>query len=250
MRATPEQPFQWERVWQATLGSFELGVFAYLAVLLATSFWDYYARYQAERLQAAHLRADLSAAQLETLRMQVQPHFLFNTLNAISILIEEDPRIARSMIEALSDFLRATLTEGSSQEIPLSRELELLRNYLRIEQVRFGDRLEVEMRIDEAAGEVNVPTLLLQPLVENAIRHGLARRPGRSRLEIEASLSNGSLLLAVRDRAESDSSDRLQPGDLDSPGLGIGLRNTEARLERLYGDAQSLTLRRFSEGDL
>lgn len=252
MRATPEQPFQWERVFQAALGQFELGVFAYLVVLLAAAFWDYYSRYQAERLQAVHLRADLSAAQLETLRMQVQPHFLFNTLNAISILIEEEPRIARSMIEALSDFLRATLAEGSNQEIPLAREMELLRNYLRIEQTRFGDRLLVEVTMEEAAGKVAVPALLLQPLVENAIRHGLARRPGRSRLEIEASLSDGSLLLAVRDRAESDP---LSPeanlsgtNGADNPGLGIGLRNTQARLESLYGDAQSLTLRRLDEG--
>jgi len=253
MRATPEAPFRWERVWQASLGSFELGVFAYLAVLLATSFWDYYTRYQAERLQAAHLRADLSAAQLETLRMQVQPHFLFNTLNAISILIEEDPRIARSMIESLSDFLRATLTEGSSQEIPLSREVELLRNYLRIEQTRFGDRLQVDVNVGENAGRVQVPTLLLQPLVENAIRHGLARRPGRSRLEIEGSLSDGMLLLAVRDRPEaaphSASAGATNGSASDTHGLGIGLRNTQARLAQLYGEAQSLTLRRLGDGE-
>ncbi|MEZ4653452.1 MAG: histidine kinase [Candidatus Eisenbacteria bacterium] len=258
MRATPDHPFAWPTVWQATIGSFEIGVFVYFVVLLAAAFWDSYGRYQAERLQAAHLRADLSAAQLETLRMQVQPHFLFNTLNAISVLIEQDPKTARAMIASLSDFLRATLTEGGRQEIPLKREIELLRTYLRIEQTRFGDRLEVAIRIDDAAAGVAVPALVLQPLVENAIRHGISRRPGRSRIEIEGTVSSGTLLLAVRDQAleeapatapepTADALAARMAASGESHGLGIGLGNTQARLQQLYGAAQELTLRSLGD---
>ncbi|MCA9729878.1 MAG: histidine kinase, partial [Candidatus Eisenbacteria bacterium] len=253
LRATPERPFVWPHVWQSTIGSFEIGVFAYFVVLLAAAFWDSYGRYQAERLQAAHLRADLSAAQLETLRMQVQPHFLFNTLNAISVLIDQDPAAARTMIASLSDFLRATLTEGGRQEIPLAREVELLRTYLKIEQTRFGERLEVRFRIADDAESIAVPALVLQPLVENAIRHGISRRTGRSRIEIEATLADGALLLAVRDQALPDPGVAALPDPTaaaspiprdaapaptrasapatsgDVPGLGIGLGNTQAR---------------------
>lgn len=247
LRATTERPFSWERVWQATLGTFETGVFIYFLVLLAAQVWDYYARYNEERLRAVRLHADLSAAQLETLRMQVQPHFLFNTLNAISVLVEEDPRTAREMIGHLSDFLRATLAEGSSQEIPLRRELELLQHYLRIEQTRFGDRLRVEMLVDPGALEARVPALLLQPLVENAIRYGLARRVGPGRVEIEATLVGGTLTLKVRDLAAGPVDTNEETAPAPSGGLGIGLRNTQARLGQIYGEAQKLTLERLGE---
>ncbi len=245
--ASAERPFSWERVWQTTLGTFESGVFIYFLVLLAAQVWDYYERYNEERVQAVRLRADLSAAQLETLRMQVQPHFLFNTLNAISVLVEEDPRTAREMIGHLSDFLRATLAEGSSQEIPLRRELELLQHYLRIEQTRFGDRLRVEMSVDPGALEARVPALLLQPLVENAIRYGLARRVGPGRVEVEAALVEGTLTLEVRDLAAGPVEPSEASAATPSSGLGIGLRNTQARLRQICGEAQRFTLEPLGE---
>ncbi|MEZ4647743.1 MAG: histidine kinase [Candidatus Eisenbacteria bacterium] len=260
LRSSEEMPFDLTLAWQSTVATFESGVFVYLIVLIAAQLHDYYRRYHEETVRAAQLRSDLTSAQLETLRMQVQPHFLFNTLNAVSVLVDDDPDAARGMIANLSEFLRASLTDGARREIPLSKELELLERYLEIEQVRFGERLTVRFDVDEGAKDVPVPALILQPIAENAIRHGLSQRPGPGRLEIGAYRSNGSLELAIRDLAAPSPQDgsierfsRVVPegkGEAGKArqavstggGLGIGLRNTRARLEQLYGSGQRLTL--------
>ncbi|MCB9464599.1 MAG: histidine kinase [Candidatus Eisenbacteria bacterium] len=251
IRASEETPFDLTRAWQSTVATFESGVFVYFIVLVAAHLHDYYRRYHEETVRATQLRADLSSAQLETLRMQVQPHFLFNTLNAVSVLVEEDPAAARGMISNLSEFLRSSLIDGADQEIPLSRELRLLERYLDIEQVRFGDRLTVQFDVDEDVRDVPVPALILQPIAENAIRHGLSRRPGAGRIEVAATRTGGAVELAIRDLGKPPEPTEPTVGTTGAtppqaapsgPGLGIGLANTRARLEQLYGSDQKLTM--------
>jgi LytS/YehU family sensor histidine kinase len=165
--------------------------------------------------------------------MQLQPHFLFNTLHSISALMHRDVEAADRMLTRLSDLLRLTLESASTPEVPLSRELDFLDAYLEIQQTRFEERLEVVRDIDPLALDALVPNLLLQPLVENAIRHGVANRTTGGRVEISARRENGRLTLSVRDDG---------PGLSPNAGQGVGLSNTRARLEHLYGEAQSLAL--------
>jgi two-component system LytT family sensor kinase len=197
------------------------------------------ARYQDQKLSAARLEAQLAHAKLQALEMQLHPHFLFNTLNAISALVRRDPAAAERMISRLGEMLRATLALEGAQEVPLADELAFLERYLEIEQVRFGDRLTVDVRVDPAVRDARVPTLILQPLVENSIRHGIANRRGAGVVEVSASRENGSLRLAVRDNGTGLDGDA---------GEGVGLANTRARLEVLYGGAHRFELRPRPEG--
>jgi LytS/YehU family sensor histidine kinase len=162
--------------------------------------------------------------------MQLQPHFLFNTLHAISALMHRDVAAADRMIARLSELLRMSLDTASEQEVSLSRELEFIRPYLDIERNRFGDRLAVEMKIDPEALDAQVPNLVLQPLVENAIRHGISNRAAAGRIEIHATRLNGDVVLRV-----SDDGPGMPAGGAESLKLGVGLNNTRARLEHLYG---------------
>jgi LytS/YehU family sensor histidine kinase len=168
--------------------------------------------------------------------MQLQPHFLFNTLNTIAELVHSDPNAADCMITGLSDLLRLTLDLGPTQEISLDAELELLRRYLDIKQARFADRLRVTIQVDEGTRSACVPVLLLQPLVENAIRHGLAEHLSAGRIEVVASRQDSRLLITVTDDG---------PGPATPAASGrqqVGLGNTRARLEALYGPHQRLDL--------
>jgi two-component system LytT family sensor kinase len=182
------------------------------------------------RVQASELARQLATAQLSALKMQLQPHFLFNTLGAIIVLIQQRRMAqAEAMVAKLSDLLRLTLEDVEAQEVPLWRELEFLRLYLSIEQVRFEDRLGVRIAPAPALSDILVPHMVLQPIVENAVRHGLGQSEEAVTIEVKASSSNGSLALVVSDDG---------PG-LPSPGpahTGIGLTNTRTRLARLYGD--------------
>jgi LytS/YehU family sensor histidine kinase len=213
----------------------------YFAVLGAALARNYFLRYQARlaetqslKAEAALLQARLAEAQLAVLRTQLNPHFLFNTLNAISSLVERDPRGVRRMIARLSDLLRHTLEQTSEQEVSLERELELLGRYLDIMHVRFRDQLEVTQRIDDDVRDALVPNLVLQPLVENALKHGVSATDGPGRIEIAAHRSNGSVVLSVRDNG---------PGPASPNSDGVGLRNTTARLSQLYGNRQKFSLR-------
>lgn len=195
-------------------------------------------RFRRGQLQRERLERRLAEAQLSALRMQLQPHFLFNTLHAISSLMDEDVPAARRMIARLSELLRITLASDGEPEVPLEREIEVLERYLDIERVRLGDRLTVDYEIDEGALTATVPTLLLQPLVENAVRHGVApvSRPGRIR--IAARIEGDDLCLEVADDGPGfDAGRALAEGE-----GGIGLANTRARLEQRYGSAASLEL--------
>jgi len=186
------------------------------------------------RVQASELAKQLATAQLSALKMQLQPHFLFNTLGAIIVLIQQQKTAqAEAMVARLGDLLRLTLEDVEAQEVPLWRELEFLRLYLSIEQVRFEDRLKVRIASSPALSDVLVPHMVLQPIVENAVRHGLGQSEEAVTIEVGATSANGSLALVVAD---------------DGPGLvsprpghsGIGLTNTRNRLARLYGDSACL----------
>lgn len=180
------------------------------------------------------LEARLVRARLDALRTQLQPHFLFNALNAISALVHTNPDAADEMIANLSDFLRLTLELGDAQQIPLRRELDLVDRYLAVEQVRFADRLTVERAVDPLTLDREVPPLVLQPLVENALRHGLQPRRGPGRLMVGARIESDGLVLFVEDDGVG-----LDPGRVRE---GIGLANTRSRLETLYGVGAVLEL--------
>jgi len=202
---------------------------------------SFYRRSEEREHKALELEARLADAKLQALRMQLHPHFLFNTLNAIATLIHKDPHAADEMITNLSELLRATL-DTSEQEIPLRQELDFLGRYLEIQQVRFGERLRVEKEIDAAALDALVPTLILQPLVENAIRHGIEPNPAAGAVTIRAQLNEiGALHLTVR-----DSGGGLKPTDKSSS--GIGLTNTRGRLQELYGNRARLVLNSEADG--
>jgi two-component system, LytTR family, sensor kinase len=191
----------------------------------------YYRRYRAGQLEQAALKAQLAQAQLRALKMQLHPHFLFNTLHSISSLVLEDPPKANSMIARLGDFLRLTLDHSDQQLVTLEEETQFVRCYLEIEQVRFGDRLEVQFQIDPATLAAEVPHLILQPVVENAIQHAIAPRATPGRIIIAAKRLGNSLRLEVK-----DSGPGIVKSDSSPPPHGVGLSNVRARLERLYGN--------------
>jgi two-component sensor histidine kinase len=205
----------------------------------------FYENFRDREVQAAELRAQLAASQLESLSAQLHPHFLFNTLQGISTLMHRDPRGADAMLNRLSELLRRTLHRGERQEVPLAEELELLEHYVGIMQVRFGDRLIYENQIEEAVRPALVPHFILQPLVENALQHGIARRAGAGRVTVAGTRKNGSLVLSIRDDGPAQES-------AQTPAIteGIGLGNTRRRLERLYGADQRLTLSPVAGGGM
>jgi sensor histidine kinase YesM len=180
--------------------------------------------------KAMELESQLSKAQLQSLKMQIHPHFLFNTLNTISGYVREDPEKAVEMITLFSDLLRTSLRDRNSAEVTLEEELDFVFKYLEIEQLRFPDRLEVRREIDAQTLPCPVPPLLLQPIVENAVRHGIAHSVRQGVIAIRAEMKNDELLVSV-----SDNGPGFPPGAGDDRGRGIGLRNTRERLERTYG---------------
>lgn len=222
--------------------NFGLRLWSYLMLVALGYAMDFYNRYQEGAMRASRLEARLAQAQLEALKMQLHPHFLFNTLNTISALLRKDVEMADKMIARLGDFLRMTLRNSGQQEVAVSEELEFLKCYLEIERIRFQDRLTVEMDIDPQAAMAQVPNLILQPIVENAIRHGISATEASGRLTIRALCHNGLLTLQVRDNGPGLS------GNGDEYREGLGLQNTRSRLEQLYGDRQSFRIFNAAEG--
>jgi len=199
-------------------------------------------RFQARQAQAVRLQAQLAEARLDALRRQLDPHFLFNTLHAVSTLVERDPRGVRRMITRLSELLRHSIEGAGEAEVPLRQELELLGRYLDIMQVRFQGRLEVDTRVDDAVLDALVPNLILQPLVENAIRHGVERMTGVGRITILAERRDGDVVLRVRDNGPGPAATAAAPPTGTARQGGVGLGNTVARLAQLYGAAGGFTL--------
>ena len=191
-------------------------------------------RLREREVAQAHVEAELAEAQLQTLKGQLQPHFLFNTLHAIATLVHDDPPRAGRMVEDLSELLRSSLAHREAQEVPLREEIATLRPYLAIEQTRLGDRLAVAVDVAPEAERALVPHLLLQPLVENAVRHGIAPRRGPGRIDVTAAATDGQVRIMVAD-------DGLGMEGPIRPGA-IGLANTRARLQHLYGDAHRFAI--------
>jgi len=200
---------------------------------------EYYRQYRMRQLRSSQLEAQLAQAQLDVLKMQLQPHFLFNTLHSISTLMHRDVESADRMISRLSEFLRLTLNSAGEQEVTLKQEIECLDKYLEIEQARFGDRLEVRRSIDPETLHLLVPNLILQPLVENAVRHGIAPHAARGRIEVGARLEEGCLRIEVLDDGRGSHGEILE---------GVGISRTRARLDRLYGSGSRLEMRNGPRG--
>jgi two-component system LytT family sensor kinase len=244
--------FSFQRLRSIFFAELSANTLAYWSIVVVAQALAYYRRGQENELRASQLQVrasqlevSLMKEQLSALKMQIHPHFLFNTLNTISVLMKEDVQAANRMLLRLSDLLRITLDNATVQEISLRQELALLNSYLDIERTRFHDRLTVRMDIDSNALDACVPMFLLQPLVENAIRHGIAQRPSPGTIQVSAERKNGTVELCVKD---------------DGPGFpeaasatetrGIGLSNTRARLRQLYHESYSFDLINPAEGGL
>ena len=220
----------------------DLAVFTYFVIVAIVHAVDYHRFFQERteeshrlELRTAQLEAQLATAQLQVLKMQLQPHFLFNTLHAIAELVHEDPRAADRMVSGLGSLLRISLDSAGRQMVTLREELEFLEAYLAIEQVRFRERLTVSMDIDPHALDARVPHLLLQPLVENAIRHGVSPRMAAGRVTVAATRRDGRVEIEIADNGRG-----LPNGTPRAE--GVGLSNTRARLEQLYGGEFKLEL--------
>ena len=222
---------------------FHGNVISYWVVLGIQSGWRYYRIYQERELHSAELKTQVVRAQLSALKAQLQPHFLFNTLNAIMVLVRQrKTREAEETLARFSDLLRCVLEDVDAQEVPLRRELEYLRLYLSIEQVRFSDRLRVEILADPPALEAAVPHMGLQPIVENALRHGIGQRVSAGTIQLRATQTDGVLQVRVQDDGPGFPAAGLAAGG------GIGLSNTRARLHRLYGDQARLVTENADRG--
>jgi len=240
-RGLPPRPDTFERIVRVWfLNEFLI----YVAVLAAGLAREYSLRYHARReeairlhAEAAQLQAQLADARLAALRSQLNPHFLFNTLHAVSALVERDPRGVRRMIARLSELLRTTLEGAEEQEVPLEQEMTFIQRYLEIMQIRFQGRLEIQRQIDMEASHALVPNLILQPLVENAIKHGVSKINDVGRITIYARREGERLVLGVRDNGPE-----LSDTDLRTES-GVGLTNSRARLVQMYGSDQTLVLR-------
>ena len=208
--------------------NFDWEMMTYWAVVGMSHALDFHRESQDRELTAAELRTRLAEANLQALQRQLHPHFLFNTLNTISALMHRDTEAADSMLERLSDLLRLTLDRVGTQHVSLNDELDFLRKYLEIEKTRFGERLQVHIEVELDTLDAAVPNLVLQPLVENALRHGIGPKIGGGRVDISARRDGGDLWLEVRDNGVGLSEDAFHKG--------VGLTNTRSRLQHLYGD--------------
>jgi two-component sensor histidine kinase len=214
----------------------------YLSLVSLSHAFVYFRRSQQRDRQAMELETQLHRARLQALRMQLQPHFLFNTLNGISTLILTNPQAAREMIGSLGQMLRLSLDSGSKSEVPLEQELKFLDSYLEIAQMRFGDRLKVNQLISPETLKAMVPTFILQPLVENAIQHGIEPDTSQGTVEIRAEKVDDQLVLFV-----SDTGVGLAETVEKAATKGIGLSNTRARLQSLYPAQHTFAIRNRSE---
>lgn len=234
---TPNPNFELSNLPRVIFFNLDRELLVYWIIVVISHAVDYYQRYREGELRA-------SQAQLHALKMQLHPHFLFNALHSISALVHSDPDAADKMIARLGDFLRLTLDAAAAQEVPLRQEIEFLNCYLEIERIRFRDRLTTSLDVDTQTLECRVPNLILQPIVENAIRHGVAPRSAPGRVEVRAERRDGALRLQVRDNGKGLPTD----GACATKGGGVGLSNTRARLQQLYGGAYRFEIENDPEG--
>ena len=234
----------WPRFLSRVQGSFGSDLLVYGAVIGICYAFDYYRKYREREFLATRLEAQLAQAQLDSLRMQLHPHFLFNTLNSIVGLVRDNKnQAAVSMLVGLSDLLRHTLEHSSRQEVELREEINFIKLYLSIQEMRFSDRLRLEFDIDPATAKALVPNLILQPLTENALRHGIARSAEPGVVGISSAIENDNLRLLVYDNGAG-----LRDGWQLKGSAGIGLANTAARLQQLYDDNHQFDIRNRDGG--
>lgn len=233
-------PFSFvEGLRRAARGAVHLDVLFYIGALIAATALDLRQQARDRELRSIELEAQLGQAQMMALRMQLNPHFLFNTLNTIAMLVRESDNVrAVRMLAGLGSLLRHVLEDIGRQEVPLSEELEFIQRYLDIEGLRFEDRLRVRIDVEPGLFDTLVPNLILQPLVENAIQHGIARRGAAGHVHITATRDHDRILLSVRDDGPGLGEEATSGGK-----AGVGLENTRARLHRLYGAAGRLKVR-------
>jgi len=225
-------------------GTFGPDLLVYGAVIGVCYAFDYHRKYREREFHATRLQAQLAQAQLESLRMQLHPHFLFNTLNSIVGLVRDQKnQAAVNMLVGLSDLLRHTLEHSARQEVELREELNFIKLYLSIQQMRFSDRLQIELNIDPLTTKAMVPNLILQPLTENALRHGISRSAASGVLGISSVVEDGHLRLTVYDNGGGLRDDWQLKGS-----AGIGLANTAARLQQLYDDNHEFDIRNRDSG--
>ncbi len=225
------------------VGGFVWYLWVYWAIVGVCHSYEYYRKYREREEKAVELEYQLTQAELRVLKMQLHPHFLFNTLNAVSALMHKDVELADSMVARLGELLRSTLDNLGAHEVTLRQELDFVRPYLEIEQARLGERLTVDWDIDPETMDLHVPNLILQPLVENAIRHGIAPHSQAGRIEIISRRVKGKLRLQVRDNGPGLSAKQkiaFKPG--------VGIATTRARLQQLYGPDQHFEMVNSPQG--
>ncbi len=233
-------------VQESFLGVLSLGLSFYALLVVAVQAYLSYLHHNAEEKRTAQLQSELVQSQLHALKMQLQPHFLFNTLNSISSLVLTDPRVAYSMIAKLGDFLRLTLDYNEDQMVLLNQELQFLRSYLEIEQMRFSDRLQIKYDIEDGLQSAVVPHLILQPIVENSIKHAIGTRTTKGVVEIKASKVRDDLYLQVIDNGPGFEADKESVRE--GAKLGYGLLNVRSRLDHIYGNLSSFEMRNIKSG--
>lgn len=216
-------------------------IIEYLTILSVLASIEYYRRYRRGEQETLYLQRALVESKLQALRAQLNPHFLFNAMNSVSCLLHRDPVAADRMLSRVANLLRITLARDDSREVGLLEEVELAEEYLEIQKIRFGSRLKLDIDVADEALDARVPNMLLQPLVENACVHGIARSRGDCRLEIKAQLRGSDLMISIYNDGPSVRPDW-------KTNSGIGLRNTRERLALLYGDKSSLELANFQNG--
>ena len=197
---------------------------------------------RSRQTRESQLEAQLALAQFHALRAQLHPHFLFNALNAVSSLIHNDPKRADTLLSRISELLRTAIATASQAEIPLADEMEFNTRYLDVERLRYGDRLDVHIEMARETFDALVPNMLLQPLIENAVRHGVAPHAGSGRVDVKAIRQGERLCISVRDTGTGFDAEANPDSELILTHTGVGLSNTRARLRKLYGDAQELLL--------
>ena len=232
-----------ETVIQLSIHLSHVKLLVYLFILGTFYILDYYRKFREREVRSLKLENQLNAARLEVLKIQLHPHFLFNTLHAVSALIPDDPDAADRMIGLLSDLLRVTLDSSKKQEVPLKEELEFLNLYLEIEEIRFQNRLKVEINVNPGMYDVLVPSMLLQPLIENAIRHGISPKAEGGKVEINIRGINDEVLIEIIDNGIG-----IKESDHNKLKKGFGLSNTRERLHQLYGEKYLFEIKNLDKG--
>jgi signal transduction histidine kinase len=240
---SPGAALPFARGFPLLIKTFQYNIWVYWVILAVCHAFDYYQKFHERELRASELETRLAQARLQALQSQMNPHFLFNTLHTISALMHKDVDAADRMVMKLSDLLRLALDNTDAHEVPLRQELDFLERYLEIEKTRFRERLTVQTEVDPDTLHARVPNLVLQPLVENAIRHGIERHARPGKIVLRARRQNGQLQLEVQDNGSG-----LPPGGV--PREGIGISNTRSRLQQLYGANHRFELQNLPAGGL